>query len=518
MLLSDTLLLADTLRQNAVKYPQKTALIFEDSNLTYASLNQRVNSLAHALLSLGLQKGERVALLSPNRLECIEVYLANAKLGTITVPINCDINPEEIGYIINHSSPKALILDHALREKLEPLKAQLSSVKHYISWGKVEEPYHSYERLLKNCSPEEPLTKVKETDPYLILYTGSTTGYPKGVLISQRAHTLSCLYGAIELGITYLDRALYPGPHYQANVILFFLMHLYLGGSVCLMRKFEPAEVLKTIQGKKVTTCLMLPTMFNLLMDLPEQEWRAYRLDSLRIIISSGSPLHTKTKEWILRSFPKAGLYEVYAAIELGMCTVLRPEDQKRKVRSIGKPFLGYEVQLLNEHRKPVSGKEGGEAFVRGPGLLTEYYKDPEATQAASQGEWFSVGDIMSRDEEGYYYIIDRKHDLVITGGINIYPIEVDKILLQHPKVKEAAVIGVPDEKWGEALKALVVLKPGEEASEEEILTYCQEKLADFKKPKSVEFLSALPKYPSNKLLKRALREKYWQNLKRKVS
>ncbi|MBI2877015.1 MAG: AMP-binding protein, partial [Candidatus Tectomicrobia bacterium] len=295
-------------------------------------------------------------------------------------------------------------------------------------------------------------------------------------------------------------------------------MHIYIGGTVLIKDKFEARDALKTIQDEKVTTGFIVPTMYNLMMTLPQEELKSYDVSSMRVIISAAAPLHTKTKEWILDYFSNASLSEAYGATELGICTNLKHRDQRRKIRCVGQGVFGYEMKLLDEDGNPVKQGEPGILYATGPCMLDGYYKNPKATEENSAGPWFTVGDIVKEDEEGYYYVVDRKSDMVISGGVNIYPVEIDNCLMSHPKVADVAVIGVPDELWGESLKAFVVLRPGETCTAEELIEHCRQNLAPYKKPKSVDFVPELPRNPSGKILKRVLRDQFWKGQESGVS
>jgi acyl-CoA synthetase (AMP-forming)/AMP-acid ligase II len=295
------------------------------------------------------------------------------------------------------------------------------------------------------------------------------------------------------------------------------VVYLYIGATVVLMKKADPLEVLKLIHDEKITQSLIVPTLSNFILNLPEEEKSNRDLSSFRTLISATAPLLTKTKRDLLNFFKNTELYELYSASELGMVTTLRPEDQMRKTRCCGKPFIGVEIKLLDEEGKEVPIGEPGELYMKGFNTFKEYYKDQKNTENSRKGEWVSVGDIASMDDEGYYYIVDRKKDMVCSGGVCIYPSEIDDVIQQHPSVLEVAVIGVPDETWGESLKALVVLKSGEKTTEEEIIKFCKNKLSRFKIPRRIEFIPSLPKSASGKILKAELRSKHWKGHEVKV-
>ena len=519
MLLKDTLLVGDTLRQHAQKYPTKEAIIFEDKRMTYGEYNERVNRLANGLMGLGLKKGDKVSILLSNKPEYMDAYFAIHKTGFVAVPINYNLKADEIQYIVNNSESKALITSVEFLERVEPVMKQFEQVKHYILLGNEKCPNMiPYEELLARSSTAEPEVELKEADHNLIMYTSGTTGFPKGAVRSHRANTLLYMYSCIEFGFTEEDKIISVGPLYHGGPCFFNHMHLYIGATVLIREKFDAADTLRTIGEEKITTAFFVPTMYNMMMQLPKKELDSYDVSSMRVLTSGAAPLHTKTKEWILDYFKNANLSEVYGATETGICTNLKHRDQRRKLRCVGQPIFGYEMTLLDEEGKPAPHGEPGILYATGPCMLDGYYKNPRATDDNSRGKWFTVGDVLRMDEEGYYYVVDRKSDMVISGGVNIYPVEIDNGIMAHPKVVDCAVIGVPDEKWGESLKAIVVLKDGETCTEQEIMDHCKDRLASYKKPKSVDFVAELPRNPSGKILKRVLREQYWRDQESRVS
>jgi len=512
------LTLGEGLRLNAVRFPDKEALVYQDKRLSFRELNARTNRLANGLASRGLKKGDKVAILLHNCSEYLEIFFGLAKAGILSVPLTYRAVAKDLEYMINHSDAQALIFGEEFEEIVNAVKPQLKEVKKYFVLGQETVSWaENYEALLSSSPEQEPGTPVHETDPIWITYTSGTTGSPKGCVGCHRGWVLQLPFMALEFAVRQNDIFLNTGPIYHVAPYHLCLLFLYIGAKVVIMKEFDPLETLRFIEKERITAIFMVPTMFNFILNLPEEAKRGWDLRSLRVMIVGGAPLLTKTKEEILQYFSSAKLHEFYGATELGIVTTLRPEDQLRKVRCCGKPFTGVEIKLLDGERREVKVGGVGEVYMKGFNTFQEYYKNPEATKESRLGDWTTVGDMARMDEEGYYYIVDRKKDMVISGGVNIYPIEVDEVIQKHPKVVEVAVVGIPDEVWGESLKAVVVLKEGEKATEDEVKKFCEGKLAKYKIPRSVEFVSSLPKTPGGKIQKSVIRAQYWKDRQVKV-
>lgn len=509
------LLVHGTLDANAKKYPFKTAVVDENRRITYSELTQRVNRVANTLLGLGVGKGDKVGVLLYNRIEHIESVFGISKAGAVSVPINYRSVARELEYFIDHSECRALILGEEFVDAVESILPDCPLLKRrncIVVGVRVPEGMRSYEEMLDQASSASPQIPIAERDPFTICYTSGTTGRPKGAVISHRARVLLYFCCAVEFGVSDEDVYLCFGPLYHHGPANGATRTIWVGGKVVLMRAFESRLALELIEKEKVTVGFIVPTMSNFILNLPEEEKAKYDVSSVRLLTSGGAPLHTHTKEGLLKFFSNARLHELLGATENGCITNLKHVDQYRKIRSVGLPFLGTEIKLLNDAGEEVPRGEVGIIYSRGLTQCDGYFNMPEETEVARMGEWFTVGDMGRQDEEGYLYVVDRRQDMVISGGVNIYPVEVEEVLSSHPKILEVACIGVPDEKWGEALKALVVLKQGEDATEEEIIRFCEGKLAGYKKPKSVDFVEGLPKSPAGKVLKRVLREGYWRD------
>lgn len=511
------LLMGDSLRATARKFPDKTAFVFKDRRITFREFEERVNRLANGLLDKGYQPGDHIAILAFNCIELFEILYALAKAGMTAVPINFRLVGSEITYILNHSGARALIYQDAFCETIETEKGAFKGLgkdDYIIFGGEGISNDTDYEAFIAKARPTAPAVQPKESDIWYIGYTSGTTGQPKGALRSQRASILlACnLEVACESDVVLLIM-----PLFHSNSIWFGSMAVYYGCTTVIHPSggFDPREVLATIERERISFSSLVPTMYNMILQLPDKD--KYDTSSVRRLLVSSSPLMTETKKQILSFFSNSELFESYGATEIGLVTWLRPEDQYRTVRSCGKVAPFCQIKLIDSNGNECAPGEVGELYAISPGLFDGYYKQPDADAAAFMGRFASVGDMATVDENGFYYLVDRKKDMIISGGENIYPTEIDDVISTHPKVYLAATIGVPDEKWGEAVKSFVVLKPGETMDCSEITSFCKERLASYKCPKSVEFVDSLPMTQTGKILKRELRDKFWQGMECRI-
>jgi acyl-CoA synthetase (AMP-forming)/AMP-acid ligase II len=499
------------LTKSASKVPDKTALVFEGQRRSYAEFNSRANRLAHGLMRLGLKKGEKVATLFFNCPSMCESYFGIIKAGGVLVPLNARLSWRELANMVEHSDSRFLIFDEEFQEIIGLLRPQVTKVEKFIMAGqKRAEGVLPYEELLEGSSAEEPDVEVGEDDDLMIVYTAGTTGQPKGVLVTHRNYIWTALNIATDMGVNPGDINLVVFPIFHTAGLASFFTRVMMGITLILMKKMDLKEMLQSIEKERVVSTAMVPTLLNSILQFPGLT--SYDRTSVKKYTSAAAIFPVKLKNQFPKIFPHAALYEIYGLSEAaGADTILLPQDAFRKVACVGKSFTHHEVKVVNEEGKVVAPGEVGEILIRGPVVMKGYFKDPQATSEAIRGGWLYTGDLAKVDEEGYIYIVDRKRDIIVSGGVNIYPREIEEILYTHPKVAEAAVIGVPDEKWGETIKALVVPKEGHTLSEEEVIGFCRENLASYKKPTSVEFLPALPKNAAGKVLKTELRKKYGQ-------
>ncbi len=494
------------------KYPDKTAIVFKDRRLTYRELNQRVNQLAHGLLDLGLKKGDKLSIMLNNCSEWIEIAIACGKTGVIAVPINFRFTGQEVEHCVNDSDSRFIIVGEEFLPVIEPVKENFTHVAsdNYIVVGEnATEQFQEYEAFIASYPDWEPDIEILESDILYIGYTSGTTGKPKGAMFSHRSRLFMQGYSAAEFQLGPSDIQLLVMPLFHSNGLVFGLMGCTMGGTVVITQPFDPVEFLSLIEQEKVNYVSVVPTILNIIFSFPEEVTKEYDVSSLSKVICSSSPLLSSVKEKTLQFFESAELSEFYGSSEAGLVTILHHREAPEKVHCVGRPCMGMNVKIFNPDGEELPSGEVGELYSWGVSF-EGYYKQPEATDQAFLGEWLTVGDMARMDEEGYVYLVDRKQDMIISGGENVYPTEVEEVMSKHPAVAELAIIGVPDEKWGESIKAVVVLEPGAEADQEELIKYCRENLADYKCPKSVEFTNELPKTLTGKILRRLVREKYW--------
>ncbi|MFH1090583.1 MAG: AMP-binding protein [Pseudomonadota bacterium] len=509
----------EILRANAALFPDKMGAKDLKRSMTFRQWNERSCRLANALLGLGLEKGDRFAVLAYNCVEWMEIYAAAAKAGLVVVPLMFRLAPPEFEYILRDSGARAFIVEKPFVEGVDSIRVNLPDLKSYIYLGQDPAPsgYQHYEEIMAQASPDEPQVEVHHRDVWTFMYTSGTTGKPKGAVRTHESYLAFYILNVVEMGFNRRDLGLLVMPMCHVNSIYYSFSFTFCQAGVCVYNQvsFDPEHLLKTLAEEKITFTSLVPTHYIMMLALPDQVKNKYDVSGVRKLLCSSAPARKDTKLAILEHFQNSELFEAYGSTEAGLVTLLRPEDQMRKLGSIGREIFGTDViKLLDMNRNEVSAGEVGELFSRGPALFTEYWNLPEKTREAFFGQYFSAGDMARRDEEGYYYLVDRKKNMIITGGENVYPSEVENVVGAHPKVRDVAVIGVPDPKWGEAIKAVVVLHAGIEPSKElerEIINFCQGKIAGYKRPKSVDFIAdhEMPRTGTGKILHRALRERY---------
>lgn len=508
------LTVADAVATHARLTPHKLGARDSRRRLTYAQWHDRATRLAHGLCALGLRKGDRVALLAYNCVEWMEMYAALARAGLVAVPINFRLTAAEIAYIAGHSEARAFIVQDELVDRVDPIRAETAVIEGgYVSFGARScAGWTDYEALIAQAPEALAPVEVAAGDPCALMYTSGTTGRPKGAIRSHEGNTLIALATALEMRFTRDDVALMVMPMCHANSLYFSHTFVHLGATCVIddRRSFDPEALLATLSGDKVTFTSLVPTHYIMLLGLPEAVKAKYDVGAVAKLMISSAPARKETKLAIMEYFRNGRLYELYGSTEAGWVTLLHPEEQFDRMGSVGREWAGSgPIRLLDAEGLEVADGEVGELYSRTPYVFDGYWKNPEKTAEAFQGAWCSVGDMALRDADGYIRLVDRKSNMIISGGENVYPSEVESVIGAHPQVKDVAVLGMPHDKWGEAVHAVVVLHAGAQADEAEILDWCRSRMAGYKRPQSIRFVAddAMPRTATGKILHRVLRE-----------
>jgi long-chain acyl-CoA synthetase len=503
--------LAVMLEQSTRRDPGKVAVALDDYKLRYAELNGAANKVANALAKLGVQRGDKVAVMLPNTPHFPINYFGILKAGATVVPLNVLFKQNEVQYHLEDSDAKALIVWEGFAGEAVPGFQRAQTCHNLIvvqapgSTNPLPNGAVSFNQLLADNPPTFDTVQTQPSDTAVILYTSGTTGRPKGAELSHFNMFFNAMVG--------VEKLLYVKPD-EVGLAVLPLFHsfgqtcvmnalIYTGGTITMLPRFEPIKAMEIIQRDKVTYFAGVPTMYFYLLNHPEAG--NYDLSSLRLCVSGGSAMPVE----VMLNFNKkhnVQIMEGYGLSETSPVASFNHLDRPAKPGSIGTPIWGVEMAAVDAEGRPAAPGEMGEIVIRGHNVMKGYYKRPEATAEAIRGGWFHTGDLAKVDEEGYFFIVDRVKDMIIRGGFNVYPREIEEILYAHPAVAEAAVIGVPDPALGEEIKAVVALKPGQSVGDQELIDYCKERLAAYKYPRSVEFRDTLPKTATGKILKRELK------------
>ena len=489
-------------------WPKKEGIVCGDIRLTYEQVGRRVFCLCSALKKLGIKKGERIAIIHENCHKFLETYFACAHLGAVLVPINIRLSPKDVSMIIEDSGASTVIIQKKFEDKLSSSSSDLR-----IIWSESD-----YEEILNKSDPEVPEIEIQDSDIAHLYYTSGTTGRPKGVILTHKNVKVHALGTIAELQLTDADNWIHAAPMFHLADAWATFSITWVGGKHVFVPVFDTESVLRLIHEEKITITNLIPTMLNMMVNHPNVD--KYDYSSLRVLMSGGAPIAPELVQKIIKTFgcdyiQTYGMTETSPYLTLSILKEhlkrLSPEEQLKYKAKTGREFITVSLRVVDEEGRDVKkdGKQVGEIIVKGDTITPGYWNMPDETKKTIKNGWLYTGDLATIDEEGYVQIVDRKKDMIITGGENVYSTEVENVLYMHPAILEAAVIGVPDEHWGEAVKAVVVLKKGYSVSEKEIIEFCKKHLAHYKAPKSVDFVDSLPKTGSGKIYKKGLRERY---------
>ena len=507
---------ADIVYRNAILRPDDEAFVYGSERITFTQYNSRVNSLIHALNAMGVRKGDVIGILSWNCLDYVDIFGVAMKGGFIASPYNARLGANELEYLIKYSEANTLFVGPELFETADPLRSRVSNIKNYISLQGKAEGMVSHNELLTTYSKEEPDVRVEEDDPLIIFYTSGTTGVPRGALYTHRRKLEDTRLFNLQLTIEPGNREILAIPLFHVAGASYLFAFFYGGGVNIIypQRAFDPVAILQMIQDEKATDIHIVPTNLVSMLALPDIQ--KYDLSSLKRIWYAGSPMPVEVLKRGMDIFGPVFM-QAYGQSESGplvSCLTKRahqvqdkaPGEQKI-LASCGQPCPGVHVRIVDGEEQDVKLGDVGEIVIKSRSLMAEYWMRPDDTQNTLIDGWLHTGDIGYYDELGNIYLVDRKKDMIVSGGENVFPREVEEVLYKHPAIEEAAVIGLSDPYWVEKVHAVIVLKKGTSIGEGEIVDFCKENLARYKAPKSVEFVESLPKNPQGKILKRVLRD-----------
>ena len=495
------------LSQSARKFPDLLAIECEGRSYTYRQFNEEVNRLAHGLLQHGVNKGDKLALMMKNSDHFVFTFFAAAKIGAVAVPVNFRLTATEVQYILEQSDTAIVVCDKEFEQIIAEAKHG-TGVRMVMTVGEPETVgFYSYEKILSEHT-NEPDIEVSEKDDVEILYTSGTTGRPKGALFDHSQIFKVGISVTINMGIRMNERILHLAPlFHSAQLNLFLISGVALGATHIIHRDFHPVKTLQAIQEHKITHLFAVPAMYNFLLQVPNAI--DYDLTSIKRVGYGAAPMAPELVKKSMLLFKTDQFYNLCGLTEAGPGGILLdPEGHKQHLGKGGKPIFMTETRVVNEEGKDVLPGVIGEFIVRSPMVMKEYYKKPEETKSTLKGGWLYTGDLATIDEEGYITLVDRKKDMIISGGENVYSVEVEGVLFEHPAVLEAAIIGLPDEVWGEAVCAVIVPKDGVVIDEQELRSFCREKLAGYKVPRRIFIEQQLPRNASGKILKYQLRQR----------
>ncbi len=515
--------LHDTLEYQARENADTAFAILGDQSISYAEADRQANRLANALIAEGLEPGDRVAYLSKNSIEHAIFYYGAAKAGVVPVPLNYRLAPPEWSFIVADAGAKLLIAQPELAAGIDSVRDELGSVARHLSANGETAGWDSYDAFVASGGTDRPDRGVRAEDDVYQMYTSGTTGRPKGAVIQHRALGAQLHQAQSAFGLRAGDRSLIVAPLYHAAAAVASFATVQAAGTLYIQEDFAPADVVRALDEEQIRLSLLVPAMIQFcLVAVPDVAKREYR--DLETIVYGASAISEAVLRQAIDVF-KCGFLQGYGMTETtAAATYLMPKDHERALAgqsdlllSAGRPLLGTEIRIVDDHDEPVPVGSLGEVCIRGPQVMRGYWNRPDASEEALRGGWMHTGDAGRLDDAGFLYIQDRVKDMIVSGAENVYPREIEEVLFAHDAVADAAVIGIPDEKWGEAVLAFIVKSAGADASADDLLEYCRSRLAGYKQPRQLEFVDELPRNASGKVLKKDLREPYWKGHERRV-
>jgi len=506
----------DIVANYAKAWPDKPAVVEDATTLTYDQFNRSANRVAAALVALGLRAGQKLVWCGQNGIEVVTLVAAARKAGAVSVPLNYRLSPDEAAYVIDNSDADVVLFDVEQTAQLTTAPAACPKVVHWVAFrcGAEEVPdWAEHLESLAEVAGDDDVTPAGDQAEAgaTMIYTSGTTGKPKGALRRGGDPAVAAALVA-HIGFVPEDVYLTTGPLYHSGPLGFMGIVSALGGTVIVQRHFGAEAWLALVERHRVTTTFSAPTPIRRVVDLPASTRDGFDYSSMARMVANAAPWPFDLKRRYVEAFGARSLWEVYGSTELGVNTVLRPEDQMAKPGSCGRPAPLLEVALFDDDGARVEAVgEPGEVFVRTGYAFDTYYKAEDQYEESRRGDWLTVGDIAYRDDEGFYFICDRKKDMIISGGMNVYPAEVESVMVAHTAVADAAVFGIPSEDWGEAVHAVICTYPGQEVSDDELTAMAREHLASYKVPRSITRIDEIPRTGSGKMLKRELRAPFWE-------
>lgn len=510
------MLTGDMLRRSAERFPSKPAILWQDRSVSYRELDLAANRFANSVIGLGIAKGSKIGILCRNRLEYGEIFFGAARSGGVLVNISVLYAPEELAYVLDRADVEVLVFEDAFAQRIAEIRAGLPKIREFVVIGAGAPGAIRYEDLVSQASDMPPAVEISEDDPFSMTYTGGTTGRPKGVLASHRNRAITAHTVMVHENIDERDVVGIVTPLFHVAALNIMFQPAILAGATCtFLTKWNVRDFAAMAKRSGMTACFMVPTQASQVVSDPEFDAADYpRWQKLAF---AGAPMPDWVQRALIEKMPELKLTQTYGQSEVGVITVLDHWHLPARLGSIGRQAYNVDLAILDPEGNPVKAGEVGELVSRGANVMLEYYNEPEQTARFFKHGWGWTGDLAVMDADGFVTLVDRSKDMIISGGENIYPKEIENVIYVHPAVCECAVFGIPDDRWGEVPAAYVLLHAGAALSEEELVSHCDAHLARFKRPRLVKFVDSFPKTPIGKIQKNLLREPYWAEREKKI-